>query len=759
MRRRRVRSPVAVLCCIVSCAIAAGAAAELRFSEVAEQAGVALVHEPRGFVDRAGLDFQNHSAPGATFADINLDGWLDLLIADGFPRGQGEFSGNHIFLNNGDGTFAESPFGKGVRTGSVSNAVLVVDMNNDGYSDVLFSNHFADPSLLRGTRLGFSDVSNSSGLPYLFYSPGTKPEEYAGPRGAGMAVADYDKDGLLDIYYVNQTTHPDILVHNLDGTFFQPTELINPSKPGTGFTPVFFDYDSDGDQDIFVVNDVSVDFLYQNEGRSAGWAFTEVASRLKIAGGASYQENRSMGMGCAIADFDNDLDEDVYVTNFRLNTLYENPGTWAVDPLSRFKEIAVDKKVAHDWNGWGCEFFDADNDGDLDLYLVNGWVEGALEPRQRDTYDNPNVFYSNNGPPSYDFSNVTETAGVGDPSVGRGLTVGDYDRDGDLDMFFTNNTYYENAMNPHVGEPLYWGQHRLYRNDSVNGNHWIHLRLQAAETHTGRNQCTRDAIGAKAFVTAGASTQMRVVRAGSGYQGMHSIELEFGLGTADRVDELRVEWPCGNETSYDDLLADRRYRVVEDQEILTTDLSFHQLGVRATGQGMLLEWLCAPALAGASTWIYRLGPGDTRAELLPEIEVSYKGNSGLAYDTDVVLGEEYAYRVVIEGRYGDEHRSLFITASYTPSYRFDLGQNVPNPFNPTTRLFFSLPRAMRVRLDILDVRGRRVRQLLDERYLAGDHEVIWNGHDDRDDPVASGVYYYRLSSNGGVLARKLTLLR
>jgi hypothetical protein len=742
------------------CAVAFSATAELRFTEVADQAGVALIHEPRGFVDRAGLDFQNHSGPGATFADINLDGWLDLLVSDGYPRGESEISGNHFFLNNGDGSFSELTIGRGVRTGSVANGVVVADMNNDGYSDILFGNHFADPSFLRGGRLGFANLSNNAGLPYLFHTPGTKPEDYTGPRTAGIALGDYDKDGLLDIYMVNQTTKPDLLVHNLDGSFFQATDLIEVFGPGTGFQPVFFDYDSDGDQDIFVVNDVSVDYLYQNNGRSTGWSFTEVASRLKISGGASYSENRSMGMGCSIADFDNDLDEDVYVTNFRINTLYQNPGTWADDPFARFLEVAGVKNVAHDWNGWGCEFFDADNDGDLDLYLVNGWVESALEPRQAATYDNPNVLYENKGAAEdYGFAKVPDAGGAADPAVGRGLAVGDYDRDGDLDMFVTNNTYYENAMNPHIGEPLFWGQHRLYRNDSDNANHWVHFRLQASDLHEGRNKCTRDAIGAKAFVTAAGSTQMRVVRAGSGYQGMSSIELEFGLGAADMVDELRVLWPCGNETTYSDLLPDRRYRVIEDQEIHTTDLSFHELSVRATTPGMLVEWVCSPSLAGAAAWIYRLSPGGTRAELMPDMEVSYEGNRGMSYDTDVELGAEYAYRVVIEGTFGDEHRSLFATANYTPSYQFQLGQNIPNPFNPTTRLMFSLPRAMRARLEILDVRGRRVRLLFDKRYPAGDHEAIWNGQDDRDQPVASGVYVYRLSSEGGAVTRKLTLIR
>jgi hypothetical protein len=303
-----------------------GARAQVLFHEVGADAGVRFVNAPLGFVQPGGFEFQNHSGPGASFFDLNNDGWLDLIVADGFPSSYQAAGGNRVFLNQGDGSFVDASAWYGMGAGNVGNVVLAADLDNNLAAEVLITNHFADPDLHRSSAVSLRDIGVESGMPYLFYSQATKPAEYVGPRTTGAALGDFDNDGLLDFFIVNQMTYRDRLAVNRGG-HFEGTTKINPSEPSAGFQPVFLDYDLDGDQDIYQVNDGMRNYLYRNEG-PPNWTFTEMAEAVQIQGGYSYVDPTAMGMGCAVADFDNDLDEDVYVTNFLINALYQNPGNW-----------------------------------------------------------------------------------------------------------------------------------------------------------------------------------------------------------------------------------------------------------------------------------------------------------------------------------------------------------------------------------------------------------------------------------------------
>ena len=300
-------------------------------------------------------------------------------------------------------------------------------------------------------------------------------------------------------------------------------------------------------------------------------------------------------------------------------------------------------------------------------------------------------------------------------------------------MYVTNNTYYDNATNPHIGDPIFSGTHRLYRNDTESSNHWINLRIQGAGPHQTGRGCTRDAIGAKAFVTAGGETQLRVVRAGSGYQGMDSLELEFGLGSATIVDELRIKWLCRAETVYENLAVDRFYRVIEEVGIVQSNVGFLAISAVPTTQGMRLEWLLDSGAAQPLTTIFRGTLPETRVERIEDATVSYEGNRGTCYDPDVEKDVEYRYFVTTETADGLRVRSIPVTAKFTPPPpRTRLMQNVPNPFNPTTTLYFELSREQDIRLEIVDARGRRVRVLLDgihppERAPSGGTEPMMVG--------------------------------
>jgi len=754
-RKRHIGRSVPTLSGLVAgiaLVLANPASATVVFTEVGAEAGVRRVHDPWGAYDQGGNPFQNHSGPGAAFVDVNRDGWLDLVLANG------KDPGHYLFLNNGDGTFDDVSEAMGVRVGNVGNGVIATDMNNDGYADFVFGNHFEDPDFLAGRLFKQEDRANTSRMKELFYPAGSEPAGWTGPRTTGHAAGDYNLDGKLDLYLVNQITAPDLLVRN-DGGVFVATDLIVPTAPGTGFQPMWFDFDNDGDQDILVINDVSYDFLFRNEGRENDWAFTEIGRVVRIAGGGQFLENKVMGMGVAIADFDNDLDEDVYITNYRLNTLYQNPGDWATNPRTFFREVAGAKGVDYGWNAWSTDFFDADNDGDLDLFMVGGWVEGGVTP-QSDFI--PNKLWLNNGAPAYDFTHVTESAGVGDTQVGRSSATGDYDRDGDLDLFVTNNTYHD-SFDPSI--QLFEGFSLLYRNDTPRTNHWINVRLQGGGDHGNGVGCNRDAVGAKLFVTAGGSTQMRVVQGGSGYQGMNSLELEAGLGEADLVDELRVVWTCGVEHVYRDVPADRFLHLCEDPASLrTAPLAVEAMTVASVREGIRVEWSSGSPEIWANVTLYRRDPGQNGFSAL-DATISWEETRGIALDTNVEPGVAYEYRVVLRDDVGNRTFSAPLAASYAPvddplPSRVALGQNFPNPFNPSTTILMTVPRSMPVTLRIHDTRGRLVRTLFSGvPAVPGEIPVEWDGRDEGGRIVGSGIYYYTLSTEEGSQSRKLTMVR
>lgn len=726
--------------------------AQVVFTEVGDAAGVRRVHDPWGAFDQGGNPFQNHSGPGAAFVDVNRDGWLDLVLANG------KDPGHYFFLNNGDGTFDDVSESMGVRVGNVGNGVITTDMNNDGYADFVFGNHFEEPDFLAGRLFKHENRANTSRMKELFYPAGSEPPGWTGPRTTGHAAGDYNNDGLLDLYLVNQITAPDLLVRN-DGGSFVATDLIVPTGPGTGFQPMFFDFDDDGDQDIFVVNDVTFDFLFRNEGAENNWAFTEIARAVRIAGGGQFLENKVMGMGVAIADFDNDLDQDVYITNYRLNTLYENPGDWATNPRTFFREVAAAKGVDYDWNAWSADFFDADNDGDLDLFMVGGWVEGGITP-QSDFI--PNKLWLNNGAPDYDFTDVTESAGVGDTQVGRSSTTGDYDRDGDLDLFVTNNTYHD-SFDPSI--QLFEGFSLLYRNDTPRTHHWLNVRLQGGGDHGGGVGCNRDAVGAKLYVTTGDLTQMRVVQGGSGYQGMNSLELEFGLGDAAIVDELRVVWPCGTEHVYVDVVASRFLHLCEaPADLRAAPLALADLSAYSVRDGIRVEWSTGAPGLYQEPRLFRRGPGQNGFTPL-DLPITWEETRGIGVDTTAEPGVAYEYRVVLRDDLGNRSFSAPLSATFLPTddplpSRPVLGQNFPNPFNPTTTILMTVPRSMQVTLRIHDARGRLVRTLFSGVPAEpGEIPVEWDGRDDEGRSVGSGVFYYTLVTEEGSQSRKLTMIR
>ncbi|MDX1662883.1 MAG: CRTAC1 family protein [Candidatus Promineifilaceae bacterium] len=336
---------------------------------------------PALFVDvseRAGIGGNRQGddrAIGQAWADYNGDGWLDLYVTD-------TAGPNTLYESNGDGTFRTSPLADEVALpDAYSGGAVFADYDNDGWRDLYVVNWGANVLFRNEGGAGFTDVTATAGV-------GDEK------NGQTASWGDYDGDGFLDLYVANWSCHPrcgrpstgdsDRLYHNNgDGTFEDVTALLGSKTVGAGFVASFVDYDNDGDLDIYLVNDEFINpvgnMLWRNDGPGCdGWCFTEVAE----AAGA---DTRLMGMGLATGDYDNDGDLDFYFSNAGPMALLQNQGG------GLFRDVAEESGVAEARAvGWGAVFFDCDNDGWQDLYLaVMDGVKGrnAADPlfhNQRD---------------------------------------------------------------------------------------------------------------------------------------------------------------------------------------------------------------------------------------------------------------------------------------------------------------------------------------------------------------------------------------
>jgi cytochrome c peroxidase len=302
----------------------------------------------------------NERITGQAWADYDGDGWLDLYVTDfGTPQKPGA---NRLYRNNGDGTFSLSPLAEQVALPEAkSGGAVWADYNNDGWPDLYVANWGANTLFRNDGGQGFTDVTAAAGVGDI-------------ANGKTASWGDFDDDGFLDLYVANWsctpscgrpvTGDPDRLYRNNgDGTFSDVTRLLNHKTAGAGFIAGFVDYDNDGDLDIYLVNDEFVNpvgnALWRNDGPGCdGWCFTEVSEEA----GAN---QRVMGMGLGIGDVNNDLHLDLYFTNVGPSTLLLNQGDGTFVNGAAEAGVSTPKAI-----GWGTVIFDFDNDGWQDIYLA-----------------------------------------------------------------------------------------------------------------------------------------------------------------------------------------------------------------------------------------------------------------------------------------------------------------------------------------------------------------------------------------------------
>ena len=556
------------------------------------------------FVDvtnEAGIRFQHSSGTrssllpedmgsGAGFADIDNDGDVDLYIVNisgPFTQGGESHKGNAnaLYRNNGDGTFTDITRAAGVGHQGYGMGCVFADYDGDADLDLYLTTYGENVLYRNNGNATFTDVTKAAGVGCELWS-------------TGAAFADVDGDTDLDLYVCNYVTYdleqleqmkeeslqsgkpvpsalnPHVFEpqdnvfyrNNGDGTFTDATDEIGiAAVGGRSMQAIFSDFDNDNDVDLYVANDTSTNHIYRNDG---GGAFTDVSAE-------SWAADFRGSMGLTAGDYDADGDIDLFMSHWvdEENALYRNllkesvssqqsavgkepfaagsdtqpPHTEIRKPKAesqhiRFVDESYTAMLAEEsikQIGWGTTLFDYDNDGDLDIFVTNGSTFQEL--RQPEVLiPQADMLFRNNGDET--FADVSQEAGIAalPIRVGRGATFGDYDNDGDVDIFIVNN---------HAPPTL-------LRNEGGNRSNWLHVKLVGTEAN-------RDAIGAKIQVKTADQTQIREIYAGDSYMSFNSLIAEFGVGNATQIEMLQVTWQNGETQKLHNIPANQRIHITQ----------------------------------------------------------------------------------------------------------------------------------------------------------------------------------------------------
>lgn len=526
------------------------------FTDVTESAGLSSFRHVTGaFGERW---FPEAMGAGCGFIDYDGDGWLDVVLVSGgiWERTEGEASpALRVYRNDRDGTFTEVTEEVGLaEVHAYGFGVSAADYDEDGDQD-LFLSTLRQNYLFRNDGGRFTDVTEEAGL---------GDEEV---WSTSSIFFDADRDGDLDLYvgsYVRWSPENDRVCtvdgeirsyctplvydgipgryyeNQGDGTFEDRTEQAGfGGSPGKTLGVSLLDFNDDGWMDLIVANDTHRNLLYENQGDGT---FVERGQTSGIA----YDENGSAraGMGIDVGVVDTTGEPTVAVGNFSKEMI----GVFRHTDGGLFQNRAAISGIGSPTLvtlTFGLFYFDADLDGDLDIFAANGHVQPEIEEATgRIRYAEASHLFLNDGTGTFEDAASDVGSPLTDRLVARGAAYGDYDRDGDLDVLVT-----ENGGRVHL-----WRNDRRERSDDR--PHYLRVEVQGSESN-------RDGIGTQVTAYAGNRAMYRRVRTGSSFLAQLEKTVTFGLGDAEVVDSLRVDWPSGRTDRFEEVGIDRMIRVRE----------------------------------------------------------------------------------------------------------------------------------------------------------------------------------------------------
>ncbi len=539
---------------LLACGAALGDAQPpgLRFVDVTADSGL------WGFQGLQGSVTKEHiievMGGGVAFLDYDRDGLLDILLVRGSTIERFERGGDlmcALYRGNGHGGFEDVTRRAGLTARGWGQGVAVGDFNNDGKLD-FFLTGYGSNALYRNLGEGkFEEVGRSAGIAQSLWS-------------LGASFADFDRDGDLDLYVSNYLAYPLNRLPKRDANcnyrgfavFCGPRGLTGLRdslylNDGSGqFTDVaaersidderlyglgvlVADYNNDSWPDIFVANDLTSNLFYENNGDGT---FEELAV---LAGTAFSQDGVEEGsMGVDAADIDRDGWLDLYYTNssYESNSMLVNNGDGSFTNLTY---ASGHGRSTHLYVGWGVAFGDLDNDAGEDLFVVNGHLYPEADRFEMGLkYEQRWLVFMNQG--DRQFKELGEDFGLSERFKSRGLALGDYDNDGDLDVVVNNLD----------GPPT------LLRNDGGNRKPWLLVEARGAGSNPS-------AIGARVQAASGGRVQLREVRSSASYLSANDLRQHFGFGSDERVERLTVLWPSGRTLTMEDVALNQ---VLEVQE-------------------------------------------------------------------------------------------------------------------------------------------------------------------------------------------------
>jgi len=510
------------------------------FQEISRETGLDFTHSI-GDDDLTNIIFS--TGGGALFFDYDRDGWIDIYACSGtWLEGVSKMEkpsvlpGNRLYRNKGNGTFEDVTKKAGVGGPWYSMGAVAGDFNNDGYPDLFISNYGPNVLLKNNGNGTFSDVTKKAGV--------------AGGAecSVGAVWFDYDNDSYPDLYVGNYLAfdpeykyyyapdgfpgpmaydaQKDVLYHNNgDGTFEDVTEKMGiRDTDGRAMGVGAADYDEDGFVDVYVANDHTLNYLWHNDG---GKGFTD---RGTMSGTAFSQAGEAtVSMSVDFADFNEDGLLDLFVSDDTYCSLYENVGNGIFTDKGIPSNISTS---AAQFVGWSSSFMDYDNNGLIDIFKTNGALKHL--------YGQEDQMFQNEGGGKFKDISLELGKYFSQEFVGRGACAGDYDNDGDMDIFVVN-------LNSHCV---------FLRNNKGNQNNWIILNL----TGTTSN---RDGIGARIKLTSGGKTQIAQRKTTTGYLSQNDPRIHFGLAKNQIVDLIEITWPSGKVQTLENVTPNQILEVKE----------------------------------------------------------------------------------------------------------------------------------------------------------------------------------------------------